>query len=134
MHNAAVPARVGVDAEHRCTEFTSDHGLSQSKEGDMFGAAVCPGCHKPNPLTGDPSEFHEQVVRCMGCTHVMVLDGQHSSRSSRRGAWMQREEFSERTLRIDYWDCEDCELTELDRWEKEAHEGLTDHSLVARDV
>lgn len=39
---------------------------------------------------------------------------------------------SERNPRIDYWDCEDCELRELDTWEKEAHEELTDHALVPR--
>jgi hypothetical protein len=75
MRSDSVPARVGVAEEHRCTEFTSDHGLSQSEESDVFGAAVCPGCQKRIPLTGDPTDFHEQVVRCMGCTHMMVLDG-----------------------------------------------------------
>jgi hypothetical protein len=47
---------------------------------------------------------------------------------------MSSEEFSERPLRIDYWDCDDCELSELDRWEKKTHETLTDHTLVARYV
>lgn len=37
-------------------------------------------------------------------------------------------------LQIDYWDCEDCILSDLDRWEKETHEELTDHSLVPRSV
>lgn len=33
---------------------------------------------------------------------------------------------------IDLWDCVDCEVRELDRWEKQVHEDLTDHPLVAR--
>lgn len=35
---------------------------------------------------------------------------------------------------IESWSCEDCLLPELDRWEKEAHEELTDHSLVPQYV
>lgn len=37
-------------------------------------------------------------------------------------------------MRIDYWDCEDCMLTELETWEMEAHKRATDHDLVARYV
>lgn len=44
---------------------------------------------------------------------------------------MNTEKSSER---IDHWDCEDCELGELDDWEKEAHEELTDHTIVPRYV
>jgi hypothetical protein len=60
--------------EHRCTEFTTAHGLDATEDSDVFGAAVCPHCEKHNALTGDPADFREQVVRCMGCTRVMVLD------------------------------------------------------------
>ena len=60
---------------HRCTDFTTDHGLEASDDSNVFGAAICPQCAKRNPLTGDPAAFREQVMRCMGCTHVLVLDG-----------------------------------------------------------
>lgn len=36
--------------------------------------------------------------------------------------------------RVDYYDCEDCRLTELDEHEKDRHEQLTDHSVVPRYV
>lgn len=44
------------------------------------------------------------------------------------------DDSSERSLRIDHWDCEDCILVELEQWEKEAHEQVTDHTLIARYV
>ena len=47
---------------------------------------------------------------------------------------MTDDRSSEHPLRIDYWDCEDCELSELARWEKETHEDRADHDLVARYV
>lgn len=72
MSNGAPHADGAFD---RCTEFTTEHGLDAPDEDDMFGAAVCPTCEKRNPLTGDPADFREQVVRCMGCTRVMILDG-----------------------------------------------------------
>jgi hypothetical protein len=75
MRNAAVSAREEFGDAHRCTDFTTDHGLDATDDSDVFGAAICPACEKHNPLTGDPSDFREQVVRCMGCTRVMVLDG-----------------------------------------------------------
>lgn len=36
--------------------------------------------------------------------------------------------------RIDYWDCEDCMLSELDEREKKRHEQLTEHTIVPRYV
>jgi hypothetical protein len=74
MRHAAVTVREQFDDEHRCTEFTID-GVDTSGDSDVFGAAICPGCGKRNALTGDPGEFRELVMRCMGCTRVMVLDG-----------------------------------------------------------
>jgi hypothetical protein len=75
MRSGAVSAREEFSDEHRCTEFTTDHGLSQSDASDVFGAAICPECGNKNPLTGELSDFHEQVIRCMGCTRVLILDG-----------------------------------------------------------
>jgi hypothetical protein len=63
----------GADDDHRCTKFTTDD-VDTSEESDVFGAAVCPSCGKHNALTGTPADFREQEMRCMGCTHVMVLD------------------------------------------------------------
>jgi hypothetical protein len=74
MRNAALSAREQFGDEHRCTEFTTKHGLTTSEDSDVFGAAVCPHCETPNPLTGTPADFREQVMRCMTCTRVMVLD------------------------------------------------------------
>jgi hypothetical protein len=74
MRNAAASAREQFGADHRCTEFTTEHGLDASGDSDVFGAAICPHCRKPNALTGAPADFREQVMRCMGCTRVMVLD------------------------------------------------------------
>jgi hypothetical protein len=71
MRNAEASARKDYD---RCTEFTTEHGLETSEDSDVFGAAVCPHCEKHNALTGTPADFREQVVRCMGCTRVLVLD------------------------------------------------------------
>jgi hypothetical protein len=73
MRHAAVTASEQFDDGHRCTEFTID-GVDTAGDSDVFGAAICPGCEKPNALTGDPGEFRELVMRCMGCTRVMVLD------------------------------------------------------------
>jgi hypothetical protein len=75
MRHAAVTASEQFDDEHRCTEFTIDHGLDTSGDRDVFGAAICPGCEKPNALTGDPGEFRALVMCCMGCTRVLLLDG-----------------------------------------------------------
>jgi hypothetical protein len=76
MSNAVVSAREreAFDEAHRCEEFTSAHGLDTSGASDVFGAAICPGCQRATPLTGDPAEFCGQVIRCMKCTRVMVLD------------------------------------------------------------
>jgi hypothetical protein len=74
MRHAAVTVREQFADEHRCTEFTIN-GVDTSGDSDVFGAAICPGCEKPNALTGDPGEFRALVLRCMGCTRVMVLDG-----------------------------------------------------------
>jgi hypothetical protein len=71
MRNTDAYAREDDD---RCTEFTTEHGLSQTDDSDVFGAAICPHCGKHNALTGTPADFREQVVRCMTCTRVMVLD------------------------------------------------------------
>jgi hypothetical protein len=74
MRSAAVSAREHLGDEHRCTAFTTDHGLAASEDDDVFGAAVCPHCGTNNALTGTPADFREQVMRCMTCTRVMVLD------------------------------------------------------------
>jgi hypothetical protein len=74
MRSAVVSAREHFGAEHRCTAFTTDD-VDTTADNDVFGAAICPGCEKRNPLTGDPPAFHGQVVRCLGCPRVMVLDG-----------------------------------------------------------
>jgi hypothetical protein len=74
MRSGAVAAREHVGAEHRCTAFTTKHGLDASGDSDVFGAAVCPHCDNHNALTGAPADFREQVMRCMKCTRVMVLD------------------------------------------------------------
>jgi hypothetical protein len=66
---------VAFEDEHRCREFTTNHGVDTTGESDVFGAAICPGCEKPNALTGAPTDFQELTVRCMGCTRVIVLDG-----------------------------------------------------------
>jgi hypothetical protein len=60
--------------DNRCTTFTTD-GVDTTENSDVFGAAVCPSCGKHNALTGTPADFRGQEMRCMGCTHVMVLDG-----------------------------------------------------------
>lgn len=59
--------------EKNCTEFTTEHGLTNPPEAFCFGF-VCPQCGRTNPLKGDPVEFRSQPVRCFGCTWVSVLD------------------------------------------------------------
>lgn len=72
--HATETEREPPDEDRRCTEFTIGHPLALTTPTDVFGAFVCPGCQKRNPLTGDPADFREQTVRCMGCTRVVVLD------------------------------------------------------------
>lgn len=54
--------------------LTTEHGLTVTDDSEVFGAAICPDCGQTNPLTGDPATFAGQPLRCMGCTHVMILD------------------------------------------------------------
>lgn len=37
-------------------------------------------------------------------------------------------------IEIESWNCKECELRELDWWEKETHEELTNHILEPRYV
>lgn len=59
--------------EKSCTEFTTEHGLTNPPDAFCFGF-VCPQCGRTNPLKGNPAEFRSQPVRCFGCTWVSVLD------------------------------------------------------------
>jgi hypothetical protein len=61
------------NSETHCTEFTTEHGLTNPPD-DICFACVCPKCGKSNPLKGDPSDFQSQSIRCLACTGVLVLD------------------------------------------------------------
>lgn len=74
MSSVTTHEREQFDEEHRCEEFTPADGFDRSGERTVFGAAICPHCEHANALIGDPADFHGQVIRCMGCTWVMVLD------------------------------------------------------------
>lgn len=58
----------------RCKTFTTEHGLTTAPTNSVGFAFICPACETANALKGDPTEFRNRFVRCMRCTHVVLLD------------------------------------------------------------
>lgn len=63
--------------EAYCTEYTTDHGLSDDELEEIdvvVWAWLCPRCSEKNPMKGDPDEFGNRPFECVNCSWVPLLD------------------------------------------------------------
>lgn len=66
--------QINRDDEGICTEFTTEHGVSDKAHPEKFYFAfICPECGGTNPLMGDPRDFKNLPYRCMDCNWVSLL-------------------------------------------------------------